>query len=85
MIRKAFGDNVLLLPLPDDGNHVVFAFRDAAFEPRWRWIGEQAKALGTRFGLDLDALAAKLERSRKLGLARRGLDDAPEPGRRRLL
>jgi len=85
MIRKAFGDNVLLLPLPDDGNQVVFAFRDAAFEPRWRWIAGQAKAMGARFDLDLAAFAVKLERSRKQGLARRGLDDAPEPGRRRLL
>ena len=85
MIRKAFGDNVLLLPLPDDGNHVVFAFRDAAFEPRWRWIAGQARAMGARHGLDLAGFAMKLERSRRQGLARRGLDEAPEPGRRRIL
>jgi spermidine synthase len=84
MIRKGFGDNVLLLPLPDDGNHVVFAFRDPGFEPRWRWIAEQAGAMRARYGLDFPAFAAKLERSRKLGLARRGLDERPEVARRRL-
>ena len=52
MIRKGFGDNVLLLPLPEDGNHIVFAFRDPGFEPRWRWIGEQAGAMRARYGLD---------------------------------
>jgi len=67
MIRTVFGDNVLLLPIQNDGNHVTFAFRNANFEPRWRWIGAQAKAMRARYGLDFPRFAGKLERSRKAG------------------
>ena len=70
-MSAVFGDNVILLPIADDGNHVAFAFRDPAFEPRWRWIDEQAKAMRARFGLDFPKFAGKLQRSRKLGLLRR--------------
>lgn len=70
-IREVFDGNALLLPIADDGNYVAFAFRDAAFEPRWRWIDDQAKAMRARYGLDFPAFAGKLERSRKLGYLRR--------------
>lgn len=73
MIREVFADNVLVLPIQDDGNHVAFAFRDPTFEPRWRWIESQAKALGSRYGLDFPKFAKKLERSRKLGYVERTL------------
>ncbi len=79
MIRRVFGDNLLLLPVENDGNHVVFLFRDPAFEPRWRWIDAQAKALGARYVLDFPRFAGKLERSRKLGYARRALQAPPVP------
>jgi len=71
MIRQVFEGNVILLPIADDGNYVAFAFRDPAFEPRWRWMASQAKAMRARYGLDFPAFAGKLERSRKLGYARR--------------
>jgi spermidine synthase len=71
MIRKVFDGNVILLPIADDGNFVAFAFRDPAFEPRWRWIDDQAKALRARYGLDFPKFAGKLERSRKQGILRR--------------
>lgn len=71
MIRNVFDGNVILLPIADDGNHVAFAFRDPAFEPRWRWMQTQAKAMRARYGLDFPAFAGKLERSRKLGYLRR--------------
>lgn len=73
MIREVFDANVILLPIADDGNYVAFAFRDAAFEPRWRWMGEQARALRSRYGLDFPAFAGRLERSRKRGYLRREL------------
>jgi spermidine synthase len=70
MMRPLFQDNLILLPVDEDGNHLVFAFRDAAFEPRWRWMERHAKALRARFGLDFPRFALKLERSRKLGYLR---------------
>ena len=44
------------------------------FEPRWRWIERQAGAMGRRYRIELPRMAAKLERARKLGYARRALD-----------
>jgi spermidine synthase len=76
MIRSAFEGNVILLPVEDGGNQVVFAFRDASFEPRWRWIGGQAKSMRARYGLDFPRFAGKLERSRKLGYLQRTLRQA---------
>jgi len=71
MIRSVFGDNVLLLPVSDEGNDVVIAFRDSGFEPQWRWIECQAKALESRYGLNFRRFAEKLERSKKLGYVER--------------
>lgn len=75
-IHAAFEGNVILVPVREDGNHVAFAFRDAAFEPRWRRIEAQAHAMRKRYGLDFPTMAALLERSRKLGYARRALRGA---------
>ena len=72
-IDEAFDGNVILAPVEEDGNHVAFAFRDARFEPRWRWIESQAAAMRKRYGLDFPRMAAKLERSRKLGYFERAL------------
>ncbi len=77
MIREVFGGNVILLPIEEDGNFVAFAFRDPAFEPRWRWMAGQAKAMRARYGLDFPKFAGKLERSRKLGYLRRELHAPP--------
>jgi spermidine synthase len=66
-IEAAFEGNALLVPLAGDGNYVAFAFRDPAFEPRWRQLRAAAQAMGRCDGLDFPALAARLERSRKLG------------------
>lgn len=66
-----FDDQVILIAVPDDGNHVLLAFKVRYFEPRWRWLQPFAKELRSRYGLDFPAFAAKLERSAKLGLARR--------------
>lgn len=83
MLRTVFEGNVILLPIADDGNYVAFAFRDPAFEPRWRWMAGEAKALKARHGLDFPRLAARLERSRKLGFLRREMH-APDVQTRRL-
>lgn len=66
----AFDDQVIVLPVPEDGNHVLLAFRERQFEPRWRWLHNHARELRARHGLDFPAFAQKLERSWRQGLAR---------------
>lgn len=65
-----FDDQAIVVPVPEDGNHVLFAFRERHFEPRWRWLHNHAKELRARHGLDFPALAQKLERSWRQALAR---------------
>ena len=78
MIADVFSGNVIVLPVVDDGNYLVFAFRDAGFEPRWRWIESQAAAMQKRYGLDFPAFAAKLKRERKDGYLQRTLHQADD-------
>jgi spermidine synthase len=66
-----FDDQVIVISVPDDGNHVLYAFKERHFEPRWRWLHNYAKELRAKFGLDFPAFVQKMERSSKLGLARR--------------
>ena len=66
-----FDDQVIVFSVPDDGNHILYAFKEKYFEPRWRWLHNHAKELRARLGLDFPAFAQKMERSAKLGFARR--------------
>lgn len=66
-----FDDQVIVISVPDDGNHVLYAFKEHYFEPRWRWLHNYAKELRAKFSLDFPAFVQKMERSTKLGLARR--------------
>lgn len=66
-----FDDQVIVISVPDDGNHILYAFKEKYFEPRWRWLHNHAKELRARLGLDFPAFAQQMERSAKLGLARR--------------
>lgn len=68
---QAFDDQVIVISVPEDGNHMLYAFKERNFDPRWRWLHNFAKELRSRFGLDFPAFAEKIERSMKLGLARR--------------
>ena len=67
----AFDDQVIVISVPEDGNHMLYAFKEYCFEPRWRWLNNYAKELRAKFGLDFPAFVQKMERSTKLGLARR--------------
>lgn len=71
VIRTAFDDSVILLPVIGEGNHLVFAFRDAGFEPGWRALARRARELRERHGLDFPGFLDKLERSSKMGYVRR--------------
>lgn len=66
-----FDDQVIVFSVPEDGNHILLAFKDRYFEPRWRWLHNHAKELRAKYGLDFPAFVQKIERSAKLGLARR--------------
>jgi len=68
---QVFDDQVLVISVPEDGNHILYAFKERHFEPRWRWLHNHAKELRARLGLDFPAFAQKLERSAKLGYAQR--------------
>lgn len=71
---ESFEDQVIVFSVPEDGNHIVIAFRDSTFEPRWRWLQNHAKELKAKYGLDFPAFAQKIERSAKLGRAHRWRD-----------
>ncbi len=68
---QAFNDQVIVISVPEDGNHMLYAFKERNFDPRWRWLHNYAKELRAKFGLDFPAFVTKMERSSKLGLARR--------------
>jgi spermidine synthase len=70
-VLQVFDHQVLLLPVPKDGNNVLLAFRDRNFEPRWRWLHNYAKELRAKFGLDFPAFVQKMERSARAGLTYR--------------
>ena len=65
MIAEVFDDRLLSVSLPD-GNDIVLAFRSPSFAPRWREIGNLAKALRTRTGLDFPKFLQRLERNRRV-------------------
>ena len=67
LIRSAFGDNLLLASVDQGSNHIVIAFRDSLFEPRWKWINQQALAMKARFGIDLPKIAADFRRNQVRG------------------
>ncbi|WP_415034092.1 spermidine synthase-like protein [Azonexus sp.] len=70
-IMNVFDDQVIVISVPDDGNHILYAFKERHFEPRWRWLNNHAKELRSRLGLDFPAFAHKMERASKLNYAQR--------------
>ena len=70
-VMHVFDDQVIMISVPDDGNHILYAFKERYFEPRWRWLNNHAKELRARLDLDFPAFVQKMERASKLGLARR--------------
>jgi spermidine synthase len=68
---RVFDDQVVVVPIREDDNHVLLAFRDARFEPNWRRLRNAAKELRAKYGLDFPAFLEQIERSAKHGLARR--------------
>ena len=69
-VQSVFDDQVIVLSVPEDGNHILFAFRDPMFEPRWRWLHNFARELRATYGLDFPTFAKRLEQAAKRGLPR---------------
>lgn len=83
VVMQVFDDQVILVPVREDDNHVLLAFRNPAFEPNWRRLRGLAKELRSKYGLDFPNFLEKIERSAKLGLARReAIVNHPRPGSR---
>ncbi len=71
MAMEVFDDQVIVIPVHEDDNHVLLAFKDVRFEPNWRRLHNLAKELRSKYGLDFPVFLEKIERSAKRGLARR--------------
>jgi spermidine synthase len=68
-LLEVFDERVIAMPVREDGNHILFAFRDPAFAPRWNWMRSQAHALQARTGLDFPNLSRALEAGERQGHA----------------
>lgn len=66
-----FEDRVLAMSVREDGNYLLFAFRNRDFAPRWKWMSAIARELQTRTGLDFPHFAQALERGQALRLLQR--------------
>jgi spermidine synthase len=70
-VMDVFDSRAIVVPVSEDGNHVLYAFRDPAFDPRWRQLAGRSRELKARFGLDFPRFVERLERASKQGVARR--------------
>lgn len=70
---EVFDDRVIVLPIREDGNHLLFAFKDRAFRPDWRRLGKLALQWQSRCDLDLPIFVDQLARAGKLRFAQRAL------------
>ena len=70
-LLTAFDDAVIAMSVREDGNYILFAFRDASFAPRWKFMRAIAIELQKRLRLDFPGFAQQLERGQALRLAQR--------------
>ncbi|MBK7829058.1 hypothetical protein [Nannocystis sp.] len=63
MIASAFGARLLVQEVSIDGNQIVFAFNNTAYQPNWPLIERKAAWLARHHGLDFGRLAQKLRRT----------------------
>jgi len=66
-----FDDQVIVVPVREDDNHLLLAFKEPNFTPNWRRLQTQAKVLRSKFDLDFPDFLEKLERSDRMELAQR--------------
>jgi len=61
--NEVFGCQTILVPVNDDGNHVLFAFKQPLFKPNWRRLKQRARELEANIGLDFPEFLQQLERA----------------------
>lgn len=71
LVGAAFEDRVIAMSVREDGNYLLFAFRNPEFSPRWKWMKSIARELQGRTGLDFPRFAQQLERGQALRLVQR--------------
>lgn len=84
--HEVFDQQTILLRVNEDDNHILFAFKQRPFAPRWRQIKDRARELEARYALDFPAFAVKLEqaaRPRGMALVHSIERGARDPVRRR--
>jgi spermidine synthase len=57
---EVFNRQILVVYVKEDGNYVLFAFKQRDFEPNWREMKQRAKELKTRHDLDFQAFMQKI-------------------------
>lgn len=82
--REIFDHQTIQVHARDDGNHILFAFKQRPFEPDWKQLKQRAKELKAQHGLDFPVFAQKLEQAaRGRGAARQRIIDNPAKTRQR--
>lgn len=61
-VGEVFDDRLLVVPVPEDGNHVLIAFKDPAMRPVWQRLHRLAAQMAERYGLDYPAFVTQAER-----------------------
>jgi len=61
-VRSVFDDQLLVVPVRDDGNHILLAFKDPSMRPVWHRQHRLAADLETRTGLALRQCVEQAER-----------------------
>jgi len=61
-VRDVFDDRLLVVPVPEDGNHVLIAFKDPAMRPVWRRLHTLAAQMLSRHHLDYPSYVSQAER-----------------------
>jgi spermidine synthase len=70
-VMEVFGGQTILVPVREDDNQLLLAFKDPSFEPDWRRLRNQAKELRAKYDLDFPDFLQKIAGAAKMGLARR--------------
>ena len=73
MAMAVFDDRVMVMSIPEDGNHLLLAFNDPAFAPQWRRLRNRARQLRAKYALDFPAFVDRLAQADARDVARREL------------
>lgn len=60
LMRELFAGRLRMIRVSDDGNHILFGFKDAGFEAALAHLPKRARALQLDYGLDFPGFAQQL-------------------------